>query len=128
MVGLGQQYMSKLPIPKFSSNNPYWKNPAELWGWLRPEYRPRLSARDFLYATTWEIYKWDVHGAHLVRQATIRTIRINFRFEVWASVNRCLAQQREKKDEKAVSRIPECSDAADASRGNTAGGTAESSV
>lgn len=74
MPGLGQQY---LPRPQFSLDNPYWRIPEM---GFRIEYRPRLSARDFLYATSWEINRrFDVHGANCVRVAMQRSFWVNLR-------------------------------------------------
>lgn len=75
-MGLGSQY---LPKPQFSTVNPYWQDPRKFWGNIAPEVRPRMSARDFLYATTWEIFRWDIQGAYCVRSATQLTVRLNFR-------------------------------------------------
>src|SRR5271154_326393 len=101
MSGLGQQF---LPKPQFSSVNPYWQDPAKSWGQFASYVRPLLSARDFLYATTWEIWRWDIHGAFCVRQATIRTVRINTRMQ-WRSQITDLwkkHQEMENKNEKVA--------------------------
>lgn len=70
--GLGQPL---LPRPQFSSNNPYWQRPSKL--------SPPLTARDFLYASMWEINRrFDVHGAACVRAATVLTVKLNWPFEL----------------------------------------------
>lgn len=68
-----------LPTPHFSLENPYW-HPVNM-DFLRPEYRPRLNAQNFLFAATWEMYgKKDHFGAGLVRQAMQRTLKLNLDF------------------------------------------------
>jgi hypothetical protein len=66
------------PQPNFSSDNPYWK--PERFLFVFPEYRPKMNAQDFMYASTWEIYKRDIHGAACVRTAMQRSFWINLRF------------------------------------------------
>lgn len=64
MSGMGQPL---LPTPKFSSDNPYWRIPV-ISG-LRRDYWQRLSAQDFLRASTWEITRrWDIKLAGQVRR------------------------------------------------------------
>lgn len=75
MSGVGHDL---LPRPQFSSDNPLWRIP-QVQG-LHRQYWPRLSARDFLYATTWEMYRRDVHGANCVRRAMERTFWINLKY------------------------------------------------
>lgn len=76
MNGLGQKY---LPRPSFSAANPYWRDPR-IQG-VYKEYQPKLSAQDFMYASTWEIWRrFDVHMAWCVRQATVDTIKLNWVF------------------------------------------------
>lgn len=70
---------NNLPTPQFSANNPYWRNPRELWGWLRAELWPRNNAHNFLYASMWELERFDNHGAWCVHDAMVRTVRINLR-------------------------------------------------
>ena len=77
MPGVGQPL---LPRPNFSSDNPYWRNPADRWGWVMLEARPKLTAQDFLFATSWEMWRKDIHGACLVRQAMMRSFWVNMRF------------------------------------------------
>jgi hypothetical protein len=63
--------------PTFSSDNPHW--PTDRFLFVRPEYRPQLTAHDFLFATTWELWKRDIHGAYCVRSAMQRSFWINLR-------------------------------------------------
>lgn len=43
-----------------------------------PAYRPRLSAKDFLYASIWEISRpYDTHGAYCCRSAMLLTLKVN---------------------------------------------------
>jgi hypothetical protein len=100
MPGVGQQF---LPKPQFSSANPYWRNPADDWPFLLPDYRPKLSAQDFMFATTWEIWRPDWHMANLVRIATQRTVRINFLVLCRAQVKYICINQKEKQREKTAS-------------------------
>lgn len=66
-----------LPRPSFSRENPYWR--AEAFRWMDPQYRPRLTAVDFLYATTWEISRpFDLHGAYCCKAAMLATYKVNF--------------------------------------------------
>lgn len=92
--GLGQQY---LPRPQFSSENPYWYNPAERWPFLLPDYRPRMTAQDFLYATTWEIWRRDTHMANCIRIAMQRTLRINWYMGIRRDIQELLKSQKENK-------------------------------
>lgn len=94
--GLGRPF---LPIPYFSLTNPYWANSNKVWDFIRPEFRPRNSARDFLYATTWELWRFDVHGAHLVRETIGRSHLFEFRLAVKQQFKDL---QKEKKSEKAA--------------------------
>lgn len=89
MPGLGQPL---LPKPQFHSQNPYWWDPRTTWTFLRPELRPRPSAIDFLNANVWEIWRPDYHMAHLVRQALVRTIRINWYIKIAQQVKAILNQ------------------------------------
>ncbi len=98
-MGLGSQY---LPKPIFSTANPYWQDPRKFWGNIAPEIQPKLSARDFLYATTWEIWRWDVQGAYCVRQATVLTVRINWKLQWRSTIEKMLAKQKEKLHEKVA--------------------------
>lgn len=78
MNGLGQPL---LPRPEFSDMNPYWRDPR-IKG-VYPEYQPRLTAKDFYYASVWEIWRrFDVHMAYCVRQATVNTVRMNWWFDL----------------------------------------------
>lgn len=63
---------TSLPRPSFSSRNPYWQKITFLG--VLPQFQPRLSARDFLYATAWEMAALDLHGAWCVRDATVKSI------------------------------------------------------
>lgn len=77
MPGVGQELLP-LPRPSFSSENPFWRIP-QIEG-IKKEYRPRLSARTFLYACTWELWRRDWFGANCVRRAMERTFWLNLRF------------------------------------------------
>ena len=79
MGGVGQQF---LPHPAFSPENPYWFNPAERYPFLHHDYRPRPTAKDFLYATNWEIWRRDTHMANCVRIATQRTVNLNWQMGI----------------------------------------------
>lgn len=92
MSGVGQQF---LPLPKFSSENPYWKDPAETHSFLLPDYRPKLSAQDFLYASTWEIWRRDVHMANCVRVAVQRTVRINWYVGIRRQIRDILLKEKQ---------------------------------
>ena len=91
-TGLGHRY---LPRPEFSPNNPYWPDPRKL---PHPELAPKLSARDFLYATTWEMWHPDPHMAYCVRIATIETVRLNTFFGIR---NQILALKSKEKAHEA---------------------------
>lgn len=91
MTGVGQQF---LPTPQFSSENPFWKNPAATHGFLSPAYRPRLSAQDFLYATTWEIWRRDHHMAYCVRVATQNTVNLNWHVGIRRQVRDILLKEK----------------------------------
>lgn len=69
-----------LPVPQFSKSNLYWRD-RRIAGVL-PEYQPRNTAVDFLYATSHEIHARDIHGAYCVRSATVNTLRLNFLFSI----------------------------------------------
>ena len=90
--GLGQPF---LPRPQFHSSNPYWIDPAKNFGFMAPEYRPRRTAQDFLYATAWELTSWDVVGACFVREAMQRSFWIGLR------VNRLNYKEIEKHEKVA---------------------------
>lgn len=75
MNGVGQPF---LPNPSFSSANPFWFDPAEKYPFLFHDYRPRPTAHDFLYATTWEIWRRDTHLAYCIRSAMQRTVKLNW--------------------------------------------------
>jgi hypothetical protein len=94
MPGLGQAF---LPKPAFSTDNPYWVDPARYWGWLPSQFWPKLSARDYLYATTWEIRRWDVHGAYCSREALINTIKVQWRFWLHQIIEQYVVTLKEKK-------------------------------
>jgi hypothetical protein len=76
MPGVGDKLIPKFPLPRFSEDNPYWQDPAKWWGWLCPQARPRLTAQDFLYATTWEIYHLDWWMARMIREETVKAVRV----------------------------------------------------
>jgi hypothetical protein len=99
MPGMGQKY---LPRPQFSSENPYWWGRDDRMTFLRHELRPKPTAKDFLYATTWEIWRRDVHMANCVRIAVQRTVRINFRVLCRAQIRAICLNQKEKQSEKTV--------------------------
>jgi hypothetical protein len=100
-MAVGTKYLP-LPVPRFSTGNPYWPDPREIWRGFKPLFHPRNSARDFLYANVWEMNKLDPHGAYCVRTATQLTIRIYLRLTVRENVRRLLIQQKEKKNEEAA--------------------------
>lgn len=97
MTGVGQQF---LPRPQFSSENPFWFNPAEKWGFLFADYRPRMTAQDFLYASTWEIWRRDTHMAYCVRKAVQRTVKINWYMGIRKQIQMLI--QKEKQSAKTV--------------------------
>lgn len=43
---------------------------------MYPEYQPRLTWQDFLYASTWEMQAPDEHGAYCVRIACERSVKL----------------------------------------------------
>src|ERR1700675_2009875 len=94
---LGERWMN-YPRPQFSTANPYWQDPRKFFKGLAPEALPRLSARDFLYATTWEVWRPDIHGAYCVRSATQLTVRLNFRI---GTVNQIKEMRKDAKTLKA---------------------------
>lgn len=94
--GVGYNHIREmLPKAQFSTRNPYWqrvKIPS-----VYPEYQPQKSARDFLYATTWELWADDVVGANFVRTAVRRTVRFNLRISLQKQVIALLDKPKEKK-------------------------------
>lgn len=96
MSGVGQPF---LPLPQFSPENPYWRDNRKFWDFIRPEYRPRLSAQDFLYACVWERNRPDPHMAYCVRTAWTRTKLLEFRLDV---KNQFKKLQEKKHNEKAA--------------------------
>ena len=82
--------MPQLPQPRFQSDNPYWRK-ISLFPFLREEIRPKLSAMDFLYATSWEIRSRDIHGASCVRLAMLKS------FPAWMDANKALAKSQQEK-------------------------------
>ena len=67
---------TNLPKPSFSRDNPYWRM---RFAFIKPEFRPRLTAQDFLYATVWEINRpFDIVAACYVRKAVLDTYALNF--------------------------------------------------
>ena len=95
MPGIGAKF---LPLPRFSPDNPYWVDPSIRWGWLHPQYRPKLTARHFLYASTWETTRFDPHGAYCVRTAQALTIRVNLRVWLRHDMKEWWIKSKEKKD------------------------------
>lgn len=78
MSGLGDNF---LPLPQFDRSNPYWRDPRI--NGVKTEYQPRLSARDFLYATVWEsMRRYDWLTAMCVRLATVLTVKVNWYFDI----------------------------------------------
>jgi hypothetical protein len=97
MPGVGQQF---LPKPQFTSTNPYWWGKNDRNTFLWPEFRPQPTARDFLFATTWEIWHTDVHMANCVRIAVQRTVRINWHVGISRQIRELL--KKEKQSEKTA--------------------------
>lgn len=66
--------MQQLPVPQFSSSNPYWRD-RRING-VFPAYQPRNSAQDFMYASVWERdFRRDLYGAHCVRMDITAAVR-----------------------------------------------------
>lgn len=103
LSGLGQPEQVKIkslvPVPKFSSENPYFQNPAHTWGFLRPEYRPKLTGQDYLMACTWEINRWDWLGARFWKEAMLAGVRATCTLSIKLQI---AAQIKGEKNEKAV--------------------------
>jgi hypothetical protein len=93
---LGMRWQHKMfeGAPIFDSTNPYWN--TERFLFVRPEYRPTFTAHDFLFATTWELWKRDIHGAYCVRSAMQRSFWVNLRF------GRLKYTEKEKVNEKVA--------------------------
>ena len=91
--GLGYTHIRQmLPKANFSSQNPYWQR--VLIPSVYPEYQPQKSARDFLYATTWELWREDVVGACFVRLASIATVRWNWLFSFKQQIQDLLRRKK----------------------------------
>jgi hypothetical protein len=106
--------------------NPYWYDLRPYWDWLKPKHRPRFNAHAFLYASMFERRRFDVHGAHCVKDMVINTVNLHWRGWLKVSINNLLVKQKEQKHEKAVS--IECSSDAASTCGDTAGSAGQSAV
>jgi hypothetical protein len=98
MPGMGEKY---LPKPQFSASNPYWWGKNDRNTFLLPEFRPRPTARDFLYATTWEIWRPDWHMAYCIRIAMQRTVRINWHMGIARQLQKSTLKEKEGNEKTA---------------------------
>ena len=88
-----------LPKPSFSEDNPYWRSPKNS---PHPRLLPRLTGQDFLYASTWEIWRrFDTRGAYCVRDAVVRTVKVNWFISLHNQI-KLLNLKEIKENEKAV--------------------------
>lgn len=91
-LAMGQKFM---PLPEFSPENPYWFDPAKRWGFLLPQYRPRPTAQDFLYASTWEIMHTDVRATNMIRVGLQTIVALTWKQAVKNQIRTMLSKQKE---------------------------------